>query len=122
MSTSADTKAVITTVNRYLEGISQPETAQENIQKAFYSSTNLHRIDDKGDLHFMPRDVLVKRAISGKIPKHKSHILKVEVTNNMAFAKIQLDMLDRDFYDYLTLLKIGSSWKIVSKTYTMIMK
>ncbi len=70
----------------------------------------------------MPRDMLVKRAVSGKIPKHKSHILEVDVTNNMAFAKIQLDMPDRDFYDYLTLLKIDSNWKIVSKTYTMMMK
>ncbi len=42
VSTSADTKAVITAVNHYLEGISKPEMAQESIQKAFYSRACSH--------------------------------------------------------------------------------
>jgi len=122
MSESIETGAVVTTVQHYLSGISDANNAEQHLHSAFYSSTNLHTVNEEGELHFIPRDNLVSMAKSGSMPEHKSEILSVEVTNDMAFAKVHLDLPDRDYFDYLTLLKLNSGWKIVSKTYTTLMK
>lgn len=122
MSQNSEQEAVIAAVNNYLMGISDAKNAQERIQAAFYSSTNLHSLDEDGNLKFQPRDSLIEMVKAGNVPEHKGSILNVEVTNDMAFAKVHLDLSDRDFYDYLTLLKLNIGWKIVSKTYTTVMK
>ncbi|TDF37489.1 hypothetical protein EYS14_15180 [Alteromonadaceae bacterium M269] len=122
MSHHVETEAVIATVDHYLKGLKDVDTAKGHLEAAFYSSTNLHTLDENGGLQFIPRDALIDYAMSGELPDHKSEILTVEVTHDMAFAKIHLDMPDRDFYDYLTLLKLKSGWRIVSKTFTTIMK
>ena len=122
MSNHPEHEAVVTAVNHYLSGLQHPETAKEHIETAFYSSTNLHTLDENGGLQFMPRDALVAYASSGELPNHTSKTLTVEVTNDMAFAKVHLDMPDRHFYDYLTLLKLNAGWRIVSKTFTTVMK
>ncbi len=122
MPTNQDQDAVVDTVNHYLKGISDASIAKTSLETAFYSSTNLHSLGQLGELQFQPRDSLVAMAASGEVPPHRSDILTVEVVNDMAFAKIHLDMPDRHFYDYLTLLKLKLGWKIVSKTYTTVMK
>lgn len=122
MSATQIEQAVMTTVNRYITGISNTETAKENIETAFYSSTNLHSLDENGNLQFMPRDALVAYATSGGLPPITGEILNIEVTNDMAFVKVHLDLPDRHFYDYLTLLNLNTGWKIVSKTFTTVMK
>lgn len=123
MSIQHDQKnAVMDTVNHYLQGISDPSIAAQSIQTAFYSSTNLHSVNESGDLVFQPRDSLVKTILDGNVPAHSSEVLGLEIVNDMAFAKVHLDLPDRHFYDYLTLLKLNAGWKIVSKTYTTVMK
>jgi hypothetical protein len=122
MSNHPDHEAVVTAVNHYLLGLQNPDTAKENLETAFYSSTNLHTLDENGGLQFMPRDALVAYAASGDMPEHKTEILTIEITNNMAFAKVHLNLPDRHFYDYLTLLKLNVGWRIVSKTFTTVMK
>jgi hypothetical protein len=122
MSSHRENEAVIEAVNHYLSGLQNANTAKENIEQAFYSSTNLHTLDDAGNLQFMPRDALVAYASSGELPAHEGKILSVEVTNDMAFAKVHLNLPDRHFYDYLTLLKLNVGWRIVSKTFTTVMK
>jgi hypothetical protein len=122
MSTHAEQEAVVETVNHYLSGLQKTETAKDHLEQAFYSSTNLHTLDEQGNLQFIPRDALVAYASSGELPAHTGKILAVEVTNDMAFVKVHLDMPDRHFYDYLTLLRLNTGWRIVSKTFTTVMK
>jgi len=122
MSQQTEHDAVIATVNCYLAGIADADLARERIGSAFYSSTNLHSLDDNGELMLQPIDSLVQTVLLGNVPPHKSEVLTVELTHDMAFAKVHLDLPDREFYDYLTLLKLNVGWKIVSKTYTTVMK
>ncbi|MET0553096.1 MAG: nuclear transport factor 2 family protein [Vicinamibacteria bacterium] len=44
-------------------------------------------------------------------------IVSVDVTDDAAFAKIELDYPRVKFTDYFTLLKIDGEWKIMSKVY-----
>lgn len=114
-------EAVKIAVNNYLSGTREADA--EKLQAAFYSSTNLHSLDDQGRLEIVPRDRFIEFTGGGKLPTHTNEIINIEIVNDMALAKVHFDLPDREFIDYLTLLKIKTvGWKIVSKTYTTLLK
>jgi hypothetical protein len=47
----------------------------------------------------------------------KRRIVSVDVVDDAAFAKIELDYPKVKFTDYMTLLKVDGEWKIMSKVY-----
>lgn len=47
----------------------------------------------------------------------KRRIVSVDVVEDAAFAKIELDYPKVKFTDYFTLLKVDGEWKIMSKVY-----
>ena len=50
-------------------------------------------------------------------------IISIEVANQtMAFAKVFLTMMNRDYSDYLTLIWDQDRWKIISKVFSYIPK
>jgi Putative lumazine-binding len=49
--------------------------------------------------------------------QRKRRIVSVDVTDDAAFAKIELDYPKVKFTDYFTLLKVDGEWKIMSKVY-----
>ena len=104
----------------YLEGTTDPSA--ERLTSAFYSSTNLHSVDDEGRMEIVPRDRFIAFTGAGNLPEHTNELLTLEVIENMAWAKVKFDLPDREFVDILTLLRLSVGWKIVSKTYTVIMK
>jgi len=114
-------KAVTDKVSLYISALENSEFAKDNIERAFYSSTNLHSLSEDGSIHFIPRDALVEYAVTNNAEVVGS-ILSVEVVNDMAFAKVKLELSDFYWVDYLTLLKIKGDWLIVSKTFTTINK
>ncbi len=104
-----------TTVLDYLEGISSANA--ERIDKAFYSSVNLNSLDETGNLVLTPKDTLIAYATGSDIPENTGEILNVDVVGDMAFVKARIDLPEYQFFDFLTLLKLNTGWKIVSKTY-----
>ncbi len=122
MTNHPENKAVRCVVNHYLTGINDIQKAKHHIEQAFYSSTNLHTLDEHNNLSFQPRDSLVNMVETGQVPNHTSQILDIDIIDNMAMAKVEIDLGDRHFYDFLTLLKLNVGWKIVSKTYITVMK
>ena len=49
------------------------------------------------------------------VEQTKSYIDSIEITGNVAVARLGLDYPNRSFTDYMTLLKINGEWKIVNK-------
>lgn len=49
--------------------------------------------------------------------QRKRRIVSVDVTDDAASAKIELDYPKVRFTDYFTLLKVDGTWKIMSKVY-----
>jgi hypothetical protein len=47
----------------------------------------------------------------------KRRIVSVDVVDDAAFAKIELDYPKVKFTDYMTLLKVDGEWRIMSKVY-----
>ncbi len=122
MSNDPETLTFENIVNHYLTGISDAKNAKHHIDQAFYSSTNLHTLDANGQLSLQPRDGLIHMVETGQVPDHTSQILNIKVTHDIALAKVRIDLADRQFFDYLTLLKLHCGWRIVSKTYTTVMQ
>lgn len=115
---SSETDTIKATIVNYLEGIQTGDSGR--LEKAFYSSVNLSSLDEDGNLVLTPRDALVAYATGPDIPENTSEILEIDIVNDMAMAKIQINMPTYKYFDFLTLLKLNVGWKIVSKTYTMV--
>jgi hypothetical protein len=49
--------------------------------------------------------------------QRKRRIVSVDVVDDAAFAKLELDYPKVKFTDYMTLLKVDGEWKIMSKVY-----
>ena len=49
--------------------------------------------------------------------RRKRRIDFIDITGNAAVAKLTLDYPDVTFTDYMSLVKVGSEWKIVNKTF-----
>ena len=47
----------------------------------------------------------------------RRRIVSIDRTGNAAMAKIELDYPTARFVDYMSLLKVGSEWKIVNKIF-----
>lgn len=47
----------------------------------------------------------------------RMRVLSVEVLHDMAVARVHVPALGFNFYNYLSLLRKGGSWKIVSKVF-----
>jgi len=120
LSVRTDEQLAREAVSYYLDGTRQADA--ELLTRAFYSSTNLHSVDAQQRLEIVPRDRFIAFAGAGKLPPHSNEILSLDVIGDMAWAKVRFDLPDREFVDVLTLLKLSVGWKIVSKTYTVLMK
>lgn len=119
MSHNDTIDAIRATVMDYLDGTRTADAVR--LERAFYSSTNLQSIDTEGRLEIVARDRFIAFAGAGKLPRHTNEILEIDIVNDMAMAKVSFALPDRKFVDFLTLLKLGDEWKIVSKTYTTIL-
>jgi len=50
--------------------------------------------------------------------KYENRIVSIELGSvNMAFAKVSVDMMGRNYLDYLTLIFDDSGWRIISKVF-----
>lgn len=118
--TATDKEQITATVTDYLEGLREGNGAR--IAKAFYSSVNLNSVDADGNLLLTPRSAMEGLVDSGKLPPNSSEIQDIEINNDMALVKVKIELPTLHFYDLLTLLRLNVGWKIVSKTYTTVMK
>jgi hypothetical protein len=49
--------------------------------------------------------------------QRRRRIVSIDRTGNAAVAKVELDYPSARFVDYMSLLKVGSEWKIVNKIF-----
>lgn len=88
-------------------------------KQAFHPSA---RIEGLRDGKLVSRTVTEFAAVAAGKPaddeaQRKRRIVSVDVTDDAAFAKIELDYPKVKFTDYFTLLKVDGEWKIMSKVY-----
>lgn len=115
-----NSKEIKTVVSDYFNGIYTGNVSQ--LEDVFHSETLLF-----GDINGTPYFKTVTEYLDGvksrKSPKDlgedfKMEILSIEILGSNAIVKAQLPMLGYNYFDFLSLTKIDSDWKIVNKIFT----
>lgn len=88
-------------------------------RKAFHPEAKLFAIRD-GKFWELPSGDYAARASGRPAPdeaRRTRRVESVDITGNVAVAKLVLDYPEVRFTDYMTLLKVEGSWKIVNKAF-----
>ena len=113
--------AIETVIKNYFQGYlnADPET----LLKAFHSGARLFCVGENGILETTEMSDWLKnladRRAKGDIRQADARIDSIEVSDDAAVVKVTLVFNAFQFTDYLSLLRLGSAWKIVNKIYTV---
>lgn len=115
---SADEPAVRTVVESYLHGLKFNDVP--SLQKAFWPDAKLFFTTRDGHLGQLTQTAwyagLAKSA--GKEETGDLRITALEVTRDIAWAKVVEDYPNARYTDYVTLVRFEGEWRIVNKVYT----
>ena len=101
-------KAIEQTLQYYFDG------GEENLKKAFHPDATLKYIRD-GQHNVIPIDEFIKRVSARPVPERKTWVESIDYTGTAGFARLVVEYDDFAFVDYMALLKVEGSWKIVTK-------
>ena len=111
----------ITKINKtlydYIDGTANGEP--ERLNKAFHPDFNLYFVADD-EIKVWSGKQYIANVKPGRKSNRIGRIISVDHDGNAAMAKIEILMPDRKriYTDYLLLLKIKDSWKIIHKSFT----
>ena len=109
-------------ITNYFEGIFHGDGNKLNA--CFHKNVTIYG-DIKGVDYLKSIDEYLEGVTNRQSPKdlHESlrmNIIGIDVMGKIAMAKLHVPMLGYNYYDYLSLSKIGNDWKIVNKIFTHI--
>ncbi len=101
----------------YIEGTANGEP--ERLNRAFHPDFNLYFIS-KDSLRVWSGKKYIKNIKTGVKNNRIGRVISIDFEGNAATAKIEIIMpsLKRIYTDYLLLLKVNNSWKIIHKSFT----
>jgi hypothetical protein len=122
METVEQDKRAITDAlgNFYFKGIYEGNVLV--LKQAFYEGTLVFG-DIKGQPYAKSLDQYLDGVKNRQSPKEaaepfKGEIISIKVVNSIAIAEVRVKMYEFDYYDILSLHKIGGKWLIVNKMLT----
>jgi len=112
---NSDLQLIENTINYYLDGMTTHNA--ESFEKAFHPNATMKWIDKKYE------EVNAVEALSSYVKandpvKTKTSILAINIAGDAANAQLELEYDTFSYIDFMHLLKIDGTWKIVSKTYS----
>jgi hypothetical protein len=117
---AGEVEAVEKVIWTYLDGLYEGDT--EKLGQAFHEVSHLYSLSD-GGVADLPRAKWLEMVKGRASPKTKGlkrtdRIVSIDFSGpETAFVKLECSIHPRYFTDYLTLLKLNSGWKVVSKTF-----
>ncbi|WP_271784406.1 nuclear transport factor 2 family protein [Aquimarina algiphila] len=115
LAQQSDYLQVEKTVSYYLDGGTNNDF--ETLKKAFHETATMKFIRN-GEYREVNALEFFKKAVKpGPKQNRKTHISYINVTGNVASAKLQIDYETFSFIDYMNLIKIDGEWKVVSKIF-----
>ncbi|MEM8846483.1 MAG: nuclear transport factor 2 family protein [Bacteroidota bacterium] len=119
VNAQTDLEAITATLNDYLEGTANGEP--ERVTRAFHKDLNLYSVN-KDTLRVWNGENYIKGITPGRKSNRIGRIVSIDYENDAAIAKIEILMPGpkRIYTDYMMLLKVGGSWKIVHKSFTYV--
>jgi len=122
VSAQSENTKVEETLQNYMNGSSynKPET----LVSAFTENATLYLSGRDGFKLYSPKEYagFFKNAEKGKFNGRDAKVLDIEVTKDIATAKVEISIPDRKmvYIDLFLLKKLDQDWKIISKTATRI--
>ena len=115
LAQKSDYAEVEKTVSYYLDGGTNNDF--ETIKKAFHETATMKYIRN-GEYREVNALEFFKKAVKhGPKQNRKTRISYINVSGNVASAKLQIDYETFSFIDYMNLIKIDGEWKVVSKIF-----
>ncbi|MEM1115731.1 MAG: nuclear transport factor 2 family protein [Bacteroidota bacterium] len=117
-SRTSDLDAVMAPLNLYLEGHATGNG--DLMRQAFHPDARLFWIDD-GELAQRPSPEfagLFRGTPASDEADRRRRVVSVDITGDVAVAKIELDYPRVFITDYMTLIRLGDEWKITHKAFT----
>jgi hypothetical protein len=118
MAAAEEVEAIRRVVTDYLEGMIYGQA--ERLQGAMHPLC-MQAGHYKGNYEFFSRDAFIEALKSEKMEApgtpYKAQIISIDVTGDVAVAKVNDDCFGTSFTDYLTLIKDDGRWQIVMKAF-----
>lgn len=114
-SSAEEYPAVAQTVNYYLEGGTNNDF--EMLKKAFHETATMKYINGGEYVEVNALAFFEKGMKPGPPQKRTTRIVSIDVSENAAFAKLEIEYPTFTFVDYMHLLKVDGKWLIVSKIF-----
>lgn len=118
LAPSSDLDDVMVPLNLYMDGHATGNG--DLMRQAFHPEAKLFWNDDDG-LAQRPSpefaDLFTGRVAQDEADR-KRRVVSVDITGDVAVAKIELDYPRVFITDYMTLIRVGDEWKIINKTFT----
>jgi hypothetical protein len=115
LAQKSDYAQVEKTVSYYLDGGTNNDF--ETIKKAFHETATMKYIRN-GEYREVNALEFFKKAVKhGPKQNRKTRISYINVSGNVASAKLQIDYETFSFIDYMNLIKINGEWKVVNKIF-----
>jgi len=89
----------------------------ETLKKAFHETATMKFIGGDGYTEVNALDFFKKGIKPGPKSNRKTRVVHIDVAGLAATAKLEIDYPTFTFVDYMTLLKVDGTWKIVSKVF-----
>ena len=113
-----DRAAVRAVVETYLQGLRNNDV--ESLKKAFWPDAKLFFVKPDGSLGQLTQAEWLAgfAKAAGQVAKADFKIAALEVTNDVASAKVVETYATSRYTDYLSLARFAGKWQIVNKIYT----
>jgi len=114
---TSEYNAVIATANQYVEGLRVGSA--EGVAQAFHKDAVMYGFTN-GELLGGPiKNLFDFVQKNGKAPEITTRLDVLAITPTTAVVRVDMekDAIGADYNDYLTLIKIDGSWKVIAKVY-----
>jgi len=117
---TSDLHEIEQVLQTYFDGLYEGDTSK--LARVFHPIAHLFSSED-GKLEDMSQDqwfalVRGRQSAQSRDLARRDWVVQIDRSGpHTAFAKVQCQIPPRYFTDYLSLVKLGEGWKIVSKTY-----
>ncbi len=100
----------------YIRGTSEGKPSL--LKDAFHSDLNLYSVNPDSTLKTWHGKDYISIFKEGQQRNRVGKILSMDIENNAATAKVEIQTPNKTFIDYFLLLKLSGQWKIIHKSYT----
>ena len=113
-------EAVLAVIDAYCRGVYRGDIG---LLRSVFDPRALLFANVRGDAYFRPLDDYLAVVAARQSPEALGQAFNmkpicVEVTGEIAFAKVDCPMFDFHYIDYLSFVRQDGRWKIVNKTFT----